>query len=151
MENFRFGQQQGQLLLWQAHHAAVRGAVDHGDGLTPVALAGKDPVPQLVAHGGLAQPPGGEIGGDLLLELGGGQAGVPAGVDRRPVAGVGLARLGLDPFEVAATIRAAMEYVPPERLYPCTNCGMVPLRRELSLAKLEALAAGACIVRDELA
>ena len=31
------------------------------------------------------------------------------------------------PAEVAATIRRALEHVPPERLYPCTNCGMVPL------------------------
>ena len=30
------------------------------------------------------------------------------------------------PEEVAATIRAAMAYVPAERLFPCTNCGMVP-------------------------
>src|SRR4029077_12812582 len=28
------------------------------------------------------------------------------------------------PEQVAATIRRAMEFVPPERLYPCTNCGM---------------------------
>src|SRR6266446_5951301 len=27
------------------------------------------------------------------------------------------------PDAVAATIRRAMEFVPPERLYPCTNCG----------------------------
>ena len=30
--------------------------------------------------------------------------------------------------DVAATIRAALRYVPAERLYPCTNCGMVPAR-----------------------
>ena len=53
--------------------------------------------------------------------------------------------------EVAATIRAALDHVPAERLYPCTNCGMVPLRRDVSLGKLEALAAGAAIVRSELA
>ena len=54
------------------------------------------------------------------------------------------------PDEVAATIRAAMEHVAPERLYPCTNCGMVPLSREAARGKLEALAAGALIVRREL-
>jgi len=54
------------------------------------------------------------------------------------------------PEQVAATIRAAMAHVPPERLYPCTNCGMVPLGRELSLRKLQALGAGAAIVRAEL-
>src|SRR5438552_8743343 len=54
------------------------------------------------------------------------------------------------PDEVAATIRRAMAFVPPERLYPCTNCGMVPLGREAARGKLGALAAGAAIVRNEL-
>ena len=54
------------------------------------------------------------------------------------------------PAEVAATIRRAMEFVPPERLYPCTNCGMAPLARELAYAKLRALAAGAAVVRAEV-
>src|SRR4030095_360128 len=31
------------------------------------------------------------------------------------------------PEEVAGVIRAAMAHVPPERIYPSTNCGMVPL------------------------
>jgi 5-methyltetrahydropteroyltriglutamate--homocysteine methyltransferase len=54
------------------------------------------------------------------------------------------------PDAVAATIRRAMQYVPPERLYPCTNCGMVPLPRTVARAKLRALGAGARIVRREL-
>ena len=54
------------------------------------------------------------------------------------------------PEEVAATIRDAMRFVPPERLEPCTNCGMAPLDRALARAKLEALAAGAALVRREL-
>jgi len=54
------------------------------------------------------------------------------------------------PEEVAATIRAALKYVPPEKLYPCTNCGMVPLSREVARAKLEALGAGATLVRGEV-
>ncbi|MBI4246696.1 MAG: methionine synthase [Candidatus Rokubacteria bacterium] len=54
------------------------------------------------------------------------------------------------PEQVAATIRRAMEFVPPERLYPCTNCGMVPLPREVALGKLAALGAGARLVRREL-
>src|SRR3990170_6636083 len=54
------------------------------------------------------------------------------------------------PQEVAATIRKALAHVPPERLYPCTNCGMVPLSREVAYAKLHALAAGAALVRREL-
>ena len=52
--------------------------------------------------------------------------------------------------DVAATIRAAMKYVPPERLFPCTNCGMVPLPREVARRKLLALGAGARLVRREL-
>ena len=55
------------------------------------------------------------------------------------------------PEQVAATIRTAMEYAPPERIFPCTNCGMVPLSRAVSRAKLKALGAGAAIVRRELA
>jgi 5-methyltetrahydropteroyltriglutamate--homocysteine methyltransferase len=55
------------------------------------------------------------------------------------------------PENVAATIRAAMEHVPASRLYPCTNCGMVPLGREIARAKLAALGAGAALVRAELA
>jgi 5-methyltetrahydropteroyltriglutamate--homocysteine methyltransferase len=51
------------------------------------------------------------------------------------------------PAEVAATIRSALRFVPPERLFPCTNCGMVPLRREVARAKLRALGAGAALVR----
>jgi 5-methyltetrahydropteroyltriglutamate--homocysteine methyltransferase len=52
--------------------------------------------------------------------------------------------------EVAATIRKALKYVAPENLYPCTNCGMVPLTREVALGKLKALAKGAEMVRGEL-
>ncbi len=54
------------------------------------------------------------------------------------------------PEQVAAVIRNAMEYTSPERIFPCTNCGMVPLPRELSQAKLKALGAGAALVRAEL-
>ncbi|HTQ76041.1 MAG TPA: methionine synthase [Burkholderiales bacterium] len=52
--------------------------------------------------------------------------------------------------QVAATIRAAMKFVPAEKLYPCTNCGMVPLARDVAAGKLRALAAGAAVVRKEL-
>src|SRR4029453_14209853 len=47
------------------------------------------------------------------------------------------------PDPVAATIRQALKHVPAERLYPCTNCGMVPLSRDVARAKLHALGAGA--------
>ena len=53
------------------------------------------------------------------------------------------------PEDVAATIRAALKFVPAERLYPCTNCGMVPLSRDVARGKLRALAAGASLVRAE--
>jgi len=51
------------------------------------------------------------------------------------------------PEEVAATIEDALRFVPPERLYPCTNCGMAPLDRTLAEQKLAALTAGAALVR----
>jgi 5-methyltetrahydropteroyltriglutamate--homocysteine methyltransferase len=54
------------------------------------------------------------------------------------------------PEGVAAVIRAAMAHVPPDRIFPCTNCGMVPLSREVARDKLRALAAGAALVRREL-
>ena len=51
------------------------------------------------------------------------------------------------PDEVAATIERALKYVPAERLYPCTNCGMAPLDQELAYKKLASLSAGAALVR----
>jgi 5-methyltetrahydropteroyltriglutamate--homocysteine methyltransferase len=51
------------------------------------------------------------------------------------------------PREVAATIERALRFVPQERLFPCTNCGMAPLDRGLAERKLAALAAGAALVR----
>jgi 5-methyltetrahydropteroyltriglutamate--homocysteine methyltransferase len=54
------------------------------------------------------------------------------------------------PEAVAAVIRSALRYVPAERLYPCTNCGMVPLARPLARAKLRALGEGTALVRREL-
>jgi 5-methyltetrahydropteroyltriglutamate--homocysteine methyltransferase len=54
------------------------------------------------------------------------------------------------PEEVAATIRAAMEFAPPERIFPCTNCGMAPIPYATALAKLKALGAGARLVRETL-
>jgi 5-methyltetrahydropteroyltriglutamate--homocysteine methyltransferase len=55
------------------------------------------------------------------------------------------------PDDVAATLRAALRFVAPDRLQACTNCGMVPLSRDVAVAKLAALAAGARLVRRELA
>ena len=54
------------------------------------------------------------------------------------------------PQEVAATIERALRFVPAERLFPCTNCGMAPMRRGTAILKLRALAAGAALVRNRL-
>lgn len=53
------------------------------------------------------------------------------------------------PEEVAATLREALNYVDADKLYPCTNCGMAPLPREIARAKLKALSAGVEILRKE--
>jgi 5-methyltetrahydropteroyltriglutamate--homocysteine methyltransferase len=55
------------------------------------------------------------------------------------------------PEEVANTIAEALAFVPPERLFPCTNCGMAPMRREIAEAKLAALGAGAALARQRYA
>jgi 5-methyltetrahydropteroyltriglutamate--homocysteine methyltransferase len=54
------------------------------------------------------------------------------------------------PEDVAKVIREALKHVPRERLYPCTNCGLVPLTREVAAGKLAALGEGAALVRSEL-
>src|SRR3954452_14406717 len=54
------------------------------------------------------------------------------------------------PQEVASVIAAAAKYVAPRRLYPCTNCGMAPMDRELALKKLQALVAGTALARKRL-
>ncbi|MCL4067031.1 methionine synthase [Pseudomonas sp. GX19020] len=54
------------------------------------------------------------------------------------------------PEEVANTLRKALKFVDAENLCPCTNCGMAPLPRHIARAKLQALGAGAEIIRKEL-
>src|SRR5690554_1835748 len=54
------------------------------------------------------------------------------------------------PEEVAATLRKALQFVDAGKLYPCTNGGMAPLPRRVARGKLNALSAGADIVRREL-
>ncbi|HYM27721.1 MAG TPA: methionine synthase [Steroidobacteraceae bacterium] len=51
------------------------------------------------------------------------------------------------PQEVARTIGRALKYVPKKHLFPCTNCGMAPMNREIAVAKLRALAAGTALAR----
>ena len=54
------------------------------------------------------------------------------------------------PEEVAATISEAMKYVDPERILPCTNCGMTPIPYNIALAKVQALSLGAQLARKKL-
>ena len=52
--------------------------------------------------------------------------------------------------EVADTIGRALQFVPRERLIACTNCGLAPMSREVALAKLQALGAGAALAQARL-
>jgi 5-methyltetrahydropteroyltriglutamate--homocysteine methyltransferase len=54
------------------------------------------------------------------------------------------------PEQVAATLRAALQFVDAERLLACTNCGLAPLPRAVAQAKLKALGSGAALLRSEL-
>jgi len=55
------------------------------------------------------------------------------------------------PEQVAATLRAALEFVDAEQIIACTNCGLAPLPTSVSEGKLRALGAGAALLRAELA
>ena len=55
------------------------------------------------------------------------------------------------PEQVADTIGMALQFVPRHRLFPCTNCGMAPMPREVAVRKLEALAQGAALARQRYA
>ncbi|HLF71319.1 MAG TPA: methionine synthase [Dehalococcoidia bacterium] len=67
---------------------------------------------------------------------------------------IGVIDVGTEDVETPETVRdrlrAALPYVDPERLYGCTDCGMVPLSRDAALGKMRALAAGAALLRREL-
>ncbi|UUZ74195.1 methionine synthase [Polaromonas sp. P1(28)-8] len=52
------------------------------------------------------------------------------------------------PEQVADTIGKALQYVPKNRLLPCTNCGLAPMDRDVALKKLQALAQGAALARE---
>jgi 5-methyltetrahydropteroyltriglutamate--homocysteine methyltransferase len=54
------------------------------------------------------------------------------------------------PETVAARLRGALEVVPAERLVAAPDCGMKYLPREVAFAKLQALVAGARLVREAL-
>ena len=53
--------------------------------------------------------------------------------------------------EVADTLRKALQFVDADKLYPSTNCGMAPLPHNVARSKMQALTAGAALLRNELA
>jgi 5-methyltetrahydropteroyltriglutamate--homocysteine methyltransferase len=55
------------------------------------------------------------------------------------------------PEQVAETIGRALRYVPVDRIFPCTNCGMAPMDRGIAAAKLRALVEGARLARERAA
>src|ERR671934_2424095 len=67
---------------------------------------------------------------------------------------LGVLDLGSEEVEtaevVAERIRRALEVVPPERLVVAPDCGMKYLPRERAFRKLEAMVAGARLVRDAI-
>jgi len=54
------------------------------------------------------------------------------------------------PEEIAELISRATRFIPKERIYPCTNCGMAPMDRGIAAAKLAALGAGSALARRSL-
>jgi 5-methyltetrahydropteroyltriglutamate--homocysteine methyltransferase len=54
------------------------------------------------------------------------------------------------PEEVASVLKAATQYASLGRIYGCTNCGLAPLPRGVAVGKLNSLAAGAALLRNEL-
>ena len=54
------------------------------------------------------------------------------------------------PAEVEKVILQAAKHVPANRIFPCTNCGMAPMDRDIAAAKLRALVAGAERARKKL-
>lgn len=54
------------------------------------------------------------------------------------------------PEVVAERVRRALGYVEPGSLIACTDCGMVPLKRETARAKMRALGEGVRLVNREL-
>ncbi len=54
------------------------------------------------------------------------------------------------PQEVADVIGRALQFVPKQHLFPCTNCGMAPMDRDVAVAKLKALVEGARLAEKKL-
>ncbi len=55
------------------------------------------------------------------------------------------------PEQIADTIGRALQFVPKNKLFPCTNCGLAPMSRAVAIKKLEALAQGAALARMRFA
>jgi 5-methyltetrahydropteroyltriglutamate--homocysteine methyltransferase len=68
---------------------------------------------------------------------------------------LGLVNVGSEtvetPEDIAGGLRHALCHVAPQRLFACTDCGLVLRSREAAAAKMRALVAGAAIVNGELA
>ena len=67
---------------------------------------------------------------------------------------LGVLDLGVESIEspeaIAARIREALQYIPPDRLQIAPDCGMKYLSRPVALAKLEAMTKAAAMVRESL-
>jgi 5-methyltetrahydropteroyltriglutamate--homocysteine methyltransferase len=62
-----------------------------------------------------------------------------------------LSEMGIDaPEGIAARLREALRYVPPERLMVAPDCGMKYLPRTVAYRKLRAMTVGAAIVRESI-
>ena len=67
------------------------------------------------------------------------------------VGAIDVARLTIEsPEAVAGVLAEAVKHADAERIQACTNCGMAPLPRRVARAKLEALGAGARLMRSKL-
>ena len=55
------------------------------------------------------------------------------------------------PEQIADTIGTALQYVAKDKLFPCTNCGLAPMSREVAMKKLQALGLGAALARQRYA
>ena len=67
---------------------------------------------------------------------------------------VGVIDVATDEVETAeqgaGVIADALAYVPADRLFPCTNCGMAPMPVDVAAAKLVALGQGTALARQRL-
>jgi 5-methyltetrahydropteroyltriglutamate--homocysteine methyltransferase len=55
------------------------------------------------------------------------------------------------PEQILETLREVLKYAPADRVIPSTNCGLAPMPRDVAVAKLQALGAGAALAREQLA